>query len=106
MKKLILLIPLALFLITGTILPASANHHEMEFKKVNFTDTQKQELKNLHKKVADDKKNLIQKYAEFGAISQEDADKMISHFEKRLKSLEEHNYQFPVHKHGKHMPQR
>ncbi|MGE6376255.1 YckD family protein [Peribacillus muralis] len=73
-------------------------------ERVQFTEAQKTELAKIQKRILADKKELIGKYVEYGALTQEEADKMISHFEKHYKMMEEHNFQVPQHRpHARHM---
>ena len=88
-------------------LPASAEENQDVVKpdSVQFTDAQKTELATIQKRILADKKKLIEKYVEYGALSKEEADKMTSHFEKHYKMMEEHNFQIPSHRpHTRHMP--
>ncbi|MBK5442039.1 MULTISPECIES: YckD family protein [Peribacillus] len=80
--------------------PASAMDTQKSDKpeSVQFTDAQKAELAKIQQQILADKKKLIEKYVEFGALSKEEADKMFSHFEKHYKMMEEHNFQIPPHR--------
>ncbi|MEK3988708.1 YckD family protein [Robertmurraya sp. FSL R5-0851] len=70
--------------------PEDANNTQ----EVKLTDAQKAELAKLHKGILEQKKQLIQKYAEFGVIPKEKADKMIQRYEEHYKMLEENGFIF------------
>jgi len=70
--------------------PEEANNTQ----EVKLTDAQKAELAKLHKGILEQKKQLIQKYVEFGVIPKEKADKMIQRFEEHYKMLEENGFIF------------
>ena len=63
-----------------------------EKKPVQLTEAQKNELSALHKDILEKKKQLISKYVEFGVISREKGDKIISHMEKRYSKLEKNGF--------------
>ncbi|WP_391559589.1 YckD family protein [Robertmurraya sp.] len=70
--------------------PEDANNTQ----EVKLTDAQKAELAKLHKGILEQKKQLIQKYVEYGVIPKEKADKMIQRFEEHYKMLEENGFIF------------
>ncbi|MFD6440706.1 YckD family protein [Peribacillus sp. NPDC060186] len=84
--------------------PASAKDTQSANpESVQFTEAQKSELAKIQQQILADKKKLIEKYVEYGALSKEEADKMVSHFEKHYKMMEEHNFQIPPHRpHSQH----
>ncbi|MGE7603663.1 YckD family protein [Peribacillus sp. NPDC097675] len=90
------------FSILNVPVSAEVNQEVGKPDGVHFTDTQKSELATIQKRILADKKKLIEKYVEYGALTKEEADKMYSHFEKHYKMMEEHNFQIPSH--SRHMP--
>lgn len=93
------------FSILNVPVSAEENQEVVKPESVQFTDIQKTELATIQKRILADKKKLIEKYVEYGALSKEEADKMYSHFEKHYKMMEEHNFQIPPHpSHTRHMP--
>lgn len=68
--------------------PGDANNTE----EVKLTDAQKAELAKLHKSILEQKKQLIQKYVEFGVIPKEKGDKMIQRFDEHYKMLEQNGF--------------
>ncbi|MEB2628242.1 DUF2680 domain-containing protein [Peribacillus frigoritolerans] len=82
----------------------AAQENKAKTESVQFTDAQKSEIAKIQKQILADKKILIEKYVEYGALSKEEADKMVSHFEKHYKMMEEQNFQIPPHRpHTQHM---
>ena len=99
MKKIGFMVAMFSLLICMPVLPASAEDN------VQFTESQKTELATIQKRILADKKELIEKYVEYGALSKEEADKMYAHFERHYKMMEQHDFQLPSHRpHTKHMP--
>ncbi|MGG4268168.1 YckD family protein [Peribacillus simplex] len=104
MKKFLVIFLTACSLILVTLDYPSAQETKTKPESVQFTDAQKSEIAKIHKQILADKKKLIEKYVEYGALSKEEADKMVSHFEKHYKMMEEHNFQIPPHRpHRGHM---
>ena len=56
--------------------------------KMRLNKTQKQELGTFHKEIQEKRKEVISKYVEYGVISKEKGDKIISRLEKRYERLE------------------
>lgn len=70
--------------------------------KVELTDIQKKELAHLHKVIIERKRELITKYVEFGVITQEKGQRIISRFEERYKKLEQNGFIPKCDKHKRH----
>lgn len=68
-------------------------------KNVQLTDEQKEELNELHMELMELRKELIEKYIEFGVISEEKGKKMIEHMEKHYEKLKENGFIPRWHKH-------
>ena len=69
--------------------------------EVRLTEQQKTELANLHKDILEKKKEMINKYVEFGVIPEEKGQMMISHFEKHYEMLEQNGFVWKMHPHHK-----
>jgi polyribonucleotide nucleotidyltransferase len=69
--------------------------------EVKLTEQQKTELANLHKDILEKKKEMINKYVEFGVIPEEKGQMMISHFEKHYEMLEQNGFVWKMHPHHK-----
>ncbi len=59
---------------------------------VQLTETQKQELAALHQDILAKQKEVVAKYVEYGVITQEKGDKIISRLEKRYEKLEQNQF--------------
>jgi uncharacterized lipoprotein YehR (DUF1307 family) len=104
MKKFFVICLTACSLFLVNLNHPAAQENKAMTESVQFTDAQKSEIAKIHKQILADKKILIEKYVEYGALSKEEADKMVSHFEKHYKMMEEHNFQIPPHRpHTGHM---
>ncbi|MGI6226864.1 MAG: YckD family protein, partial [Peptococcales bacterium] len=57
-----------------------------------LTDAQKKELATLQKEILEKKKEVISKYVEYGVMSKEKGDKIISRLEKRYERLEQNGF--------------
>jgi hypothetical protein len=68
---------------------------------VKLTEQQKTELAKLHKDILEKKKEMINKYVEFGVIPEEKGQMMISHFEKHYEMLEQNGFVWKMHPHHK-----
>lgn len=81
---------IGLMMIAGTMsIQATGNSLINEKEPVKLTDSQKSELTAIHKEVFEKKKELVNKYIEFGLISKEKGEKIISKMEKHLENLDE-----------------
>ncbi|WP_216827725.1 YckD family protein [Alkalihalobacterium elongatum] len=96
MKKISISLLSALFLSLTSFgpLPAQAefNDNKAEVQDVELTEEQKQELGALHKEALEKKKEIIEKYVEFGVFTEEKGDKIIKKFESHYKKLEDNGY--------------
>ena len=63
-----------------------------EKKTIQLTEAQKNELSALHKNILVKKKQLLSKYMEFGIISEDKSEKIISCFEKRFSQIEKNGF--------------
>ncbi|KUO51329.1 MAG: hypothetical protein APF76_17190 [Desulfitibacter sp. BRH_c19] len=79
-------------------LPIQATDINSEKQTVELTDAQKGELAALHKDIFGKKKELINKYVEFGIITKEKGDKIISRMEKCYEDLDENGFMPQWHK--------
>jgi hypothetical protein len=83
---------------------ASAEGQQLAPQKVNLSDAQKQELDALHKQLFSTKKELINKYVEFGVFTQEQGDLMLKKMEERYQKLKDNGYMLRWHHHQERMP--
>ncbi|WP_147535070.1 YckD family protein [Bacillus marasmi] len=65
--------------------------------QVQLNEQQKAELAKLHKDILEKKKEMIQKYVEFGVIEEEKGQMMIAHFEKHYEMMEQNGFTMPHH---------
>lgn len=73
--------------------------------KVEFTAEQKQQLSDLYQEIFSLKKEVMDKYVEYGAIPKEKADKIKSWMDKHYQKLEENGFQ-PMHRDYHHHHQK
>ncbi len=64
-----------------------------ELKNVDLTEEQKEELSTLHKDIIEKKKELVDKYVEFGMIPENKKEKIKTHLDDRFNRLVENNFQ-------------
>ncbi len=56
-------------------------------EKVQLNEAQKKELATLHKDILEKQKEVVSKYVEYGVISKEKGDKIISRLDERYEKL-------------------
>ena len=89
------------FMFVG-VLPASAEMGNNDQKpEVELTDQQKQELDKLYLDLLETKKEIINKYVEYGVLTKEKADKKLNWLDEHYQKIKEHGY-IPKHHHNKH----
>lgn len=71
-------------------------------QKVELTDQQKDELSTLYQDLFAKRKEIINKKVEFGMISKEMGDKMISKMDEHFEMLKQNNFMFHWDKDKKH----
>ena len=69
-------------------------------KQIQLTESQKAELAEIYQDLLEEKKELIQKYVEFGVLPKEKGDQMIQKFEDHYKMAEKNGFMLP------HSPRR
>ncbi|QDP39123.1 DUF2680 domain-containing protein [Radiobacillus deserti] len=74
------------------------NHEEMEKKEL--TKDQIAEMKQLHDELVKQRKLIIDKYVEYGVMTEEKAKKMKEHLDFFSKKLKENGYIMEHKKHG------
>jgi Protein of unknown function (DUF2680) len=99
MKKTLLTLMTVCFLSFGFTGYASAEGQQAAPQKVNLTDAQKQELDKLHQQLFNSKKELINKYVEYGVFTKEQGDMMLKKMEERYLKLKENGYMMRWHHH-------
>lgn len=77
------------------------NQQQPKQQEVQLNEQQKAELAKMHKDILEKKKEMINKYVEFGVIPEEKAQMMISHFEKHYEMLEQNGFVWKMHSHHK-----
>jgi uncharacterized lipoprotein YehR (DUF1307 family) len=97
MKKLVgimaaCLLTISIFGSTSSFAEVGKPEDAKNTEEVKLTDAQKAELAKLHKSILEQKKQLIQKYVEFGVIPKEKGDKMIQRFDEHYKMLEQNGF--------------
>ena len=65
--------------------------------QVQLSEAQKNELAKLHKDILEKKKEMVQKYVEFGVIPEDKGQLMISYFEKHYEMLEQNGFILKPH---------
>ncbi len=73
-------------------------------KQIQLTEDQKTELADIYRDLLEEKKELVQKYVEFGVIPKEKGDQMIQKFEEHFKMVEQNGFQLPHRPHGGQHP--
>jgi len=63
--------------------------------QVNLTDTQKQELNSLWEQILNLRKQLVQKYVDYGLITEDQGKARIDWMEQRQKYMEENGWYCP-----------
>ncbi|WP_419959789.1 YckD family protein [Psychrobacillus sp. BM2] len=59
---------------------------------VKLTTQQQEEMKSLQQDALNQKKEIINKYVEYGVFSQEKGQKIITHLEERYKKMEQNGF--------------
>lgn len=79
--------------------------------KVKLTEEQREELASIYREMAETKKKLVSKYVEFGLISQEKGEEILTKIDERYNKLREDGFihwnkqgkgNKRYHKHKKH----
>ncbi|GAE24354.1 hypothetical protein JCM9140_270 [Halalkalibacter wakoensis JCM 9140] len=89
MKKLIVGLCIATSLTVG-VMPAVSGAEQVS--EVKLTDVQKEEMATLQKDAFAKKKEIINKYVEYGVFTKEKGEKIIQHMDKHYKMLEENDF--------------
>ncbi|GGM41630.1 hypothetical protein GCM10011351_29710 [Paraliobacillus quinghaiensis] len=64
------------------------HHHKPKFQDVELNEEQMKELKIRYEDLINQRKGIIEKYKEFGVLSEEDATKMQEYLDLYLEKLE------------------
>lgn len=101
MNKVILSILIGTLLSFGFTNMSSAEEKQnvLDEKKVKLTSEQQAEVKSIHKNILEQKKKLISKYVEYGQLSKEDGERLMSRFDHKFQKMEEMGFQMPNHHH-------
>ncbi|MDL4839016.1 YckD family protein [Aquibacillus rhizosphaerae] len=107
MRKLtsfILIAVLSLSFIGLSTISISAEHDHgktPKYKEVKLTDEQTEELKVLYEDLVNQRKGIINKYLEFGVLTEEDATKIKGHLDTFYEKMEEDRFIPKWEKHHK-----
>lgn len=108
MKRLIYLTSLVI-LSSVFIFGASSTvaHEDKEAQKdIKLTEEQQGELEVLYNDLFEKHKKIINKYVEFGVISQEKGERIIAHMEERQAKMKENGYVPHLGHHSKHKKEK
>ncbi|WP_100333705.1 YckD family protein [Bacillus alkalisoli] len=97
-----LLVGMMFFLGTATFSHAFGGSDSWINKDVQLTEEQKQEMAQMQMEALEQKKKIINKYVEYGVISEKKAEKIVSKFEKHYSKIEENGFIPKWDKHDKH----
>ena len=67
---------------------AQPDHHKPKFQDVELSEEQTKELKVRYEDLVNQRKGIIEKYKEFGVLSEEDATKMQEYLDLYFQKLE------------------
>ncbi|NMH70204.1 YckD family protein (plasmid) [Cytobacillus spongiae] len=106
MKKMMVsvLVVLMISLSFGTFAAAEGEPVTPSDQKVELTEEQKAELSKLHEQLFSTKKELVNKYVEYGIFSKEQGNKVLKMMEAKHQKLKENDYMMRWHPqphHGK-----
>ncbi|MEH7222666.1 DUF2680 domain-containing protein [Bacillus sp. JJ1566] len=101
MKRMAGIVLLVSFFLLGGVQVNAEMEKDAEKPKVELTDKQKQELDELYLELLETKKEIINKYVEFGVLPKEKADKKLNFLDEHYQKTKEHGY-IPMHHHKKH----
>ena len=83
---------------------AEQNKPAEQEKQIQLTESQKAELSEIYQDLMEEKKELIQKYVEFGVLSKEKGDQMIQKLEEHYKMAKKNGFMLPHRPHNGHHP--
>ncbi|MFA9559758.1 YckD family protein [Evansella sp. AB-rgal1] len=72
--------------------PTMTGAEDVDVADVTLTEEQKNEMEALQKQALDQKKEIINKYVEYGVFTEDKGKKIISHFEKHYNMLEKNGF--------------
>ncbi|MBA9026997.1 DUF2680 domain-containing protein [Peribacillus huizhouensis] len=102
MNKLLIAVLTITFVTFNFEITALAETDKQE-PQIVFTEKQQEELAVLHKEILEKKKEIVQKYVEYGVISKEKAAMIVKHMERHYQKIEENKFQ-PFQPHHKKKP--
>ncbi len=105
MKRMTGFVLLLGFFLLGGVQANAEMEKVAEKPKVELTDKQKQELDKLYLELLETKKEIVNKYVEFGVLPKEKADKKLKWLDEHYQKIKEHGY-IPMHHHKKHKDDR
>ncbi len=92
MKKMVISWTVVMLLSMGAVQNTFAHMEDEGINQVELTEEQKQEISELVNDIMEKKKELINKYVEFGVISEEKGERIISKFDQHYNKLEENGF--------------
>ncbi|WP_197489755.1 YckD family protein [Rossellomorea aquimaris] len=98
MRKVFLSI-LVVFIMSLGIGSFATAEGEQQNPQVKLTEEQKSELSKLHDEMLATKKELINKYVEYGVFTKEQGDTMLKMLEKKHEKLKENDFMMRWHPH-------
>ncbi|MFZ5967235.1 MAG: YckD family protein [Bacillota bacterium] len=78
--------------------PVDALTFDTDKENVQLTEAQKKEIAKLEKDILEKKKEVISKYVQYGVMTEEKGEKVISRLEERYKKLEQNEFVPKWHK--------
>jgi C-terminal processing protease CtpA/Prc len=96
-KKIIAIIFVSVAMFAASTVHATTQEEKSE-KPIQLTEQQKAKLDKLHKELLEKKKELIRQYVEYGMISKEKGNDIISHLEEHYNRLKQKEFS----PHGNH----
>lgn len=76
----------------SVIQQADAHNNDEQMQEVELTEEQKGELAVLHKNILEHKKELVDKYVEFGMLPEDKRQKIKDHLDERYQKLVENDF--------------
>lgn len=75
-----------------TMVGAENDHPKPKFQDVTLNEQQTKELKTMYEDLVNQRKGIVEKYKEFGVLSEEDATKMIEQLDIFMKEMQKDGF--------------
>ncbi|WP_240335254.1 DUF2680 domain-containing protein [Paraliobacillus sediminis] len=94
MRKRLLLLVLSMVMLGfgATMVGAEKDHPKPKFQEVELSEKQTKELKTMYEDLVNQRKGIVEKYKEFGVLSEEDATKMEEHLDMFMEKMQEDGF--------------